>query len=269
MNRKITVIVLALASTMLASSLVGIVLASPYTSISVQDARRMMIGNKYPDLLVIDVRPDNMFNAWHIRGALNVPMAELAAWITADAGSHADDEIIVYCLMELASQAAAQILDANGYTKVYSMIGGFSAWIEAGYPTSPTIGPLRALIVGKNPKAYGLAGLGVVMLDDVGPNNIMWANAVGLIVNNADASKGGGRMNNAIEADHDTVVAMQADQTLYENKWVYLSGTGGEQWNGHGMWYWMILPMFGPAASAELEQEYSDGVFSIRNLVGK
>ena len=262
-------IVLALASIMLASSLIGTVLASPYSIISVEEARKMMIGNKYPDLLVIDIRPNNMFNAWYVRGAINVPMADLAAWIAADAGSHADDEIIVYCLMGLASQTAAQILDLAGYTKVYSMEGGFNAWIEAGYPTSQTIGPLRALVVGKNPKAYGWAGLGVVMLDDVGPNNILWANAAGLIVNNADASKGGGRMNNAIIANHDTVVAMQADQTLYENKWVYLSGTGGEQWNGHGMFYWMILPMFGPTASAELEQEYFDGVFAIRNLVGK
>jgi len=135
--------------------------------------------------------------------------------------------------------------------------------------TVMAIGPLKALEVGNNPNVAGFIALGVVMLDDVGPNNIMWVNGLGLIVSLPDARKGGGRMNNAIIADHDTVVDMQINPEAYDNKWVYLSGTGGEQWNGHGMFYWMALPMFGPIASAALEQEYSDGVFHMTNHVGK
>jgi len=135
--------------------------------------------------------------------------------------------------------------------------------------TVMAIGPLKALEVGKNPKVAGFVALGVVMLDDVGPNNIMWVNALGLIVSLPDARKGGGRMNNAIIADHDTVVDMLANPEAYDNKWVYLSGTGGEQWGGHGMFYWMALPMFGPGPAALLELEYSDGVFHMTNHVGK
>jgi hypothetical protein len=131
------------------------------------------------------------------------------------------------------------------------------------------IGPLKALEVGKNPNVDGIVALGVVMLDDVGPNNIMWVNALGMIISLPDAKKGSGKMNNAIIADHDTVVDMQANPAAYNNKWVYLSGTGGAQWNGHGMFYWVVLPLFGPIASAALEQEYSDGVFHMTNKVGK
>lgn len=144
--------------------------------------------------------------------------------------------------------------------------------------TVMAIGPLRALEVGNNPNVDGFVALGVVMLDDVGPNNIMWVNALGMIISLPDARKGGGRMNNAIIADHDTVVDMQINPAAYDNKWVYLSGTGGEQWDdptdvpdkgSHGMFYWAVLPRFGPIASAALEQEYSDGVFQMTHKVGK
>ena len=110
--------------------------------------------------------------------------------------------------------------------------------------TVMAIGPLKALEVGKNPKATGIVPLGIVMLDDVGPNNIAWINLEGMIMNMADARKGKGRMNTAIIADHATVVAMQADDSLYENKWVYFSGTGQPQYDdplddtgSHGMLY--------------------------------
>ena len=135
--------------------------------------------------------------------------------------------------------------------------------------TVMAIGPLKALEVGNNPNVDGFVALGVVMLDDVGPNNIMWVTPLGMIISLPDARKGDGRMNNAIIADHDTVVDMQANPAAYDNKWVYLSGTEGAQWNGHGMFYWAILPRFGPIASAALEQEYSDGVFQMTHKVGK
>jgi rhodanese-related sulfurtransferase len=269
MNKKILEIAVVLMSVaMLASSLIGIVLASPYTNISVQEARKMILGNKYPDLLVIDLRPPPLFNAWHIRGAINVPMAGLATWIAADAGSHFDDEIIVHCLMGFQSPSAADMLDLAGYNKVYNMEGGFNAWIEAGYQTTQTNGPLKALIVGKNPKVDGVVLVAAPMLDDVGPNNIFWFNMEGKIIQGNDASKGGGKMNNAIMADFSIVLDMVANPEEYENKWIYLSGENEPQQDDHGMFYWVFVQYFGPDATAILEQEYSDGIFCKINSVG-
>ena len=140
------------------------------------------------------------------------------------------------------------------------------------------IGPLKALEVGKNPKLDGSFPMGFVMLDDVGPNNIFWLNGLGVIMYGSDAVKGEGRMNNAIIANIDTLVEMQTNPPLYENKWIYLSGTDGAQWDNpfddpdkgsHGMAYWSFLTMFGPVASVELEQEYANGVFYKTNKVGK
>jgi len=129
-------------------------------------------------------------------------------------------------------------------------------------------GPLKALEVGKNPNVDGIIPFQFVMLDDVGPNNIFWANIQGRIVSGADALKGGGRMNNAIIADIVIVMDMQANPEMYENKWVFLSGAGGALHNGHSMAYWMFLPLFGPDACGDLEVEYWDGVFFKVNIVG-
>jgi hypothetical protein len=134
--------------------------------------------------------------------------------------------------------------------------------------TVMAIGPLRALEVGKNPKVDGFVPAGFVMLDDVGPNNIFWANMYGRIVSGADALKGEGRMNNAIIADYGIVVDIQTNPEMYENKWVFLSGAGGALHDGHSMAYWLLLPWFGPTACADLEVEYWDGIFYKLNLVG-
>ncbi|KON31775.1 hypothetical protein AC477_03850 [miscellaneous Crenarchaeota group-1 archaeon SG8-32-1] len=132
------------------------------------------------------------------------------------------------------------------------------------------MGPLKALEVGKNPNLDGFVPFGFVMLDDVGvANNVFWFNGRGEIGLGNDVSKGGGKMNNAIIADYAIVLDMQANPEEYENKWIYLSGTGGEQYGGHGMAYWVLVNYFGPVAAAGLEAEYSDGVFFKVNSVGK
>ena len=136
--------------------------------------------------------------------------------------------------------------------------------------TVMAMGPLKALEVGKNPNLDGFVPFGLVMLDDVGvANNIFWLNGRREILKGNDVSKGGGKMNNAIIADYAIVLDMQANPEKYENKWIYLSGTGGEQEGGHGMGYWVFVNYFGPALADGIEQEYSDGVFYKVNSVGK
>jgi len=44
-----------------------------------------------------------------------------------------DDEILLYCRTGSRSATAARILNENGYHKVYNMLGGITAWRNAGY----------------------------------------------------------------------------------------------------------------------------------------
>ncbi len=47
---------------------------------------------------------------------------------------HENHEIIVYCKSGGRSVTASGILDSHGFTKVYNMLGGITAWQNAGYP---------------------------------------------------------------------------------------------------------------------------------------
>jgi rhodanese-related sulfurtransferase len=48
--------------------------------------------------------------------------------------AHINDPVIVYCKAGTRSAPACEILVEHGFTQVYNMIGGITAWMEAGYP---------------------------------------------------------------------------------------------------------------------------------------
>jgi rhodanese-related sulfurtransferase len=149
LNKKALVIfVVLMAVVMLATSLLGTVLARPfYKDISVEKASRLILSEGHHDLIVLDLRPAFMYAAEHIPRARNVPVIELnggvilhwdvlEAWIeSAEGQSHLNDKIIIHCLAGLASPTGAQNLVDAGFKKVNSMDGGFNAWDAAGYPT--------------------------------------------------------------------------------------------------------------------------------------
>jgi len=89
------------------------------------------------DQLVIDVLPEEMFNAQHIPGAVNVPVSD-PTFIkqVEDLADTRDDPIVVYCADSEcdASPKAAQQLEDNGFTNIVDFEGGIAEWREAGYP---------------------------------------------------------------------------------------------------------------------------------------
>jgi rhodanese-related sulfurtransferase len=111
--------------------------ASTHSDISVYEAYRMIYSGTYPNLLVMDVRTQSDFNASHIPGAINVPVippapfdfSALFSWINSTGQSHVNDNIIIYCGSGARSNATSYILDANGFTKVYNMLGAYPAWV--------------------------------------------------------------------------------------------------------------------------------------------
>jgi len=94
----------------------------------------MITGGAYPNLVILDVRTKGEYDSGHIYGATLIPVADLPTRIGELAG-HVNDEILVYCGSGGRSQTASGILDSNGFTKVYNMLGGITAWKSAGYPT--------------------------------------------------------------------------------------------------------------------------------------
>jgi rhodanese-related sulfurtransferase len=94
--------------------------------------RAMELINEKPSLVILDVRTDGEFRDGHIEGAMNIPVNELEGRLGE---LERDDELLVYCRTGNRSGTAVNILKENGYSKIYHMYRGITAWITAGYPT--------------------------------------------------------------------------------------------------------------------------------------
>ncbi|MEM1540740.1 MAG: rhodanese-like domain-containing protein [Candidatus Bathyarchaeia archaeon] len=106
-----------------------------YEDISVDAAYKMI--KKAQVSLVLDVRNQSEYNLGHLYGAVLIPVYELEDRIS-EIQEHMNDPIIVYCKAGSRSQIASEILASRGFTKVYNMLGGITAWMEAGYPIYTT-----------------------------------------------------------------------------------------------------------------------------------
>jgi rhodanese-related sulfurtransferase len=132
------------------------------TDISVNVANDMINNNTgYPDLLVLDVREQWEYDINHLHDALLIPLGELESRLD-EIESHNETEIIVYCRTGVRSQEGSDILVANNFTKVFNMLGGITAWIDAGYDywSNETTTPngIDPLIIGT------IGGVGVVFV---------------------------------------------------------------------------------------------------------
>ena len=127
-----TAVLIVLIGALVSSTLIVCVWA--YTSVDVGTAYDMIRGSAYPNLVILDVRTKGEYDGGHIYGATLIPVTELQARI-GELASHKYDPILVYCGSGGRSATASGILDSNGFTEVYNMLGGIAAWRAAGYPT--------------------------------------------------------------------------------------------------------------------------------------
>jgi hydroxyacylglutathione hydrolase len=90
------------------------------------------IGPAAADRVVLDVRNRSEWNEGHIPGAVNIPLAELVARVH-ELRAHAGRPIAVHCQGGSRSAVAASVLQANGFSDVSNVQGGYSAWTRAGH----------------------------------------------------------------------------------------------------------------------------------------
>ena len=99
-----------------------------YLNVNVSEAKQMIETN--PSLVILDVRTLEEYNEGHIENAVLIPVSELESRLDE---LDIEDEILVYCRSGVRSATASQILVDNGFTGVYNMLGGITAWKNAGY----------------------------------------------------------------------------------------------------------------------------------------
>jgi rhodanese-related sulfurtransferase len=101
--------------------------------VTVAQAQARMSEN--PNAKLIDVREDNEWTASHAEGAEHLGKGIIERDIEAKVPDKST-ELILYCGGGYRSALAADVLQKMGYTKVYSMAGGWKAWKESGAPVT-------------------------------------------------------------------------------------------------------------------------------------
>lgn len=86
------------------------------------------------DFVLVDVREDNEWQRGHVTGAIHLGRGVLERDVIAAIPDKAS-EIVLYCGGGFRSALAADNLQKMGYRKVFSLAGGWKAWIAAGLPT--------------------------------------------------------------------------------------------------------------------------------------
>ena len=99
--------------------------------ITVADLKEMM--GKEKDLLVVDVRSLDEYNAGHIEGCKNV-YAGLVEQHTDEIPR--DRPVALICKSGTRSGFASSMLLRMGYTNIFNVLGGMTAWGKAGYPVT-------------------------------------------------------------------------------------------------------------------------------------
>lgn len=83
--------------------------------------------------VLIDVREDNEFNAAHAKDAVHMGRGIIERDIVQTYPDK-NTELILYCGGGFRSALAGDMLQKMGYTNVWSMAGGWSAWKNANAP---------------------------------------------------------------------------------------------------------------------------------------
>ena len=114
---------------------------SDYTSITQEEARNIMDSES--DIVIVDVRRKEEYDAGHIHGAILIPNETISDTQPAELPDKGQ-KILIYCRSGSCSQQAARKLAKMGYTNIYEF-GGADTWqygLEAAETvTEPEIQP--------------------------------------------------------------------------------------------------------------------------------
>jgi rhodanese-related sulfurtransferase len=91
-----------------------------------QDGRRIRL---------IDVREDDEWRAGHAQGAEHLGRGIIERDVRSQVPDKTE-ELVLYCGGGFRSALAADNLQKMGYTAVWSLAGGWKAWVARGLPTA-------------------------------------------------------------------------------------------------------------------------------------
>tara|TARA_R110002072_G_scaffold38778_10_gene112032 strand:+ start:62 stop:463 length:402 start_codon:yes stop_codon:yes gene_type:complete len=114
--------------------------AQEITRLSVEQARDLIDDD---NVVLVDIRDIRELNkSGRIPGAVHAPRGMLEFWIDPESPYHReifaqDKRFVFFCAAGLRSALATKTAQDMGLAPVADVIGGFSAWLEAGAPIEP------------------------------------------------------------------------------------------------------------------------------------
>jgi len=109
-------------------------IAAPATFVATPMSQEALLAHQsqHPaHLFVLDVRTPQEYADGHVPGAVNVPYDQLASRL---AEVPKDKDVVLYCKSGRRAGIAADVLAANGYTRLSHLEGDMNAWVEKGRP---------------------------------------------------------------------------------------------------------------------------------------
>jgi len=107
------------------------------------DELRHRIESADRDLVLLDVREREAFQAGHIPGAVHVPRGQLELRID-DVLPDPTRRVVVYCEFGKISTLAAATLQSMGFGRAVALDGGIKLWRDANYPLERPAPPAGA-----------------------------------------------------------------------------------------------------------------------------
>ena len=105
----------------------------PFMSLAELKSR---VESEDDDLIVLDVRERDAYEAGHIPGARLLPRGQLELRVNQDLPDPTR-RILACCELGYISTLAAATLRSMGFVRAVALDGGMKAWREAGYPLKP------------------------------------------------------------------------------------------------------------------------------------
>lgn len=93
-----------------------------YSGISIQEARQMLLAES---VTVLDIRDLESFSSGHIENAIHAESIDVDSFIAEENKSK---PLLVCCYHGISSKSAAQFFSEKGFTRVYSLDGGYAGW---------------------------------------------------------------------------------------------------------------------------------------------
>ena len=93
-----------------------------FKQLSLQEAEELINND---GIVIADVRDVDSYNEGHISNAIHLSMPMLQDFCES---ADKNQSILLYCYHGITSQSVAQHLIEQGFTQVFSLVGGFETW---------------------------------------------------------------------------------------------------------------------------------------------